>query len=331
MKRLYTVIFVLVVLLGFGFYQEKQPHKISRDHTPTVGILQLTEHPALDAIHKGIIDGLKESGYIPGKNINIDFQNAEGDQGNLKTMSSKFATENVDMSIGITTPSAQVLANTVKNAPLILGAITDPKSAGLVDSNEHPGRQVTGVSDFPPMKEELKLIKEIMPNLHTLGVIYTSSDDSATSQYHQFVELCKKEHVNVKGYSISNTNDLNQVATQMVQNVDAVYVPNDNTVASAIQTLVNVANTKNVPVFPTASTVVKQGALATIGLNQYKLGVQTGKMAARVLKGANPADMPIEKLSHGNLAINLGQAKKLGIKIPDYLLKEAKRNGVIYK
>lgn len=331
MKRLYTVICALIALLGFGFYQEKQPHKINGNHIPTIGILQLTEHPALDAIHAGIIDGLKQSGYVPGKNIHIDFQNAEGDQGNLKTMSSKFATEDVDLSIGITTPAAQALANTVKNTPLILGAITDPKSAGLVKSNEHPGGLVTGVSDFPPMKEQLNLIKKIMPNLHTLGVIYTSSDDSATSQYHQFIKLCKQENIKVKGYSISNTNDLNQVATQMVQNVDAIYVPNDNTVASAIQTLVNVANTKNIPVFPTASTVVKQGALATIGLNQYELGVQTGKMAAKVLKGANTANMPIEKLSHGDLAINIAQAKRLGIKIPDSLIKEAQRNGVIYK
>ncbi|AYF92288.1 tryptophan ABC transporter substrate-binding protein [Apilactobacillus bombintestini] len=331
MKRLYSVIILLFILLGWGFYQEKQPHHIDKNHTPTVGILQLTEHPALDAIHHGIISGLKSSGFTPGKNINIDFQNAENDQSNLKTMSSKFANENVDLSIGIATPAAQVLANTVKGSPLVLGAITDPKSAGLVDSNQHPGRPVTGVSDFPPMQAQLNLIKRLVPNMHTLGVIYTSSDDSATNQYQEFVKLCKKEHVRVKGYSIANTNDLNQVAIQMMQNVDAVYVPNDNTVASAIQTLVNIANTKNVPVFPTASTVVKQGGLATVGLNQYELGVQTGKMTAAILRGQNPANMPIERLHHGDLTINLAQARKLGINIPDDLMHQAQREGVVYK
>lgn len=330
MKRLYSVIIILLILLGIGFYQEKQPHNMSKNHIPTIGILQLTEHPALDAIHKGIIDGLKASGYIDNKNMHIDFQNAENDQSNLKTMSAKFANENVDLSIGIATPSAQVLANTVKNTPLVLGAITDPQSAHLVNSNNHPGRLTTGVSDFPPMEAQLKLMNEIMPHLKTIGVIYTSSDDSATNQYHAFAKLAQKRGFKVKGYSIANTNDLNQVATQMIQDVDAVYVSNDNTVASAIQTLVNVANTKKVPVFPTASTVVKQGGLATVGLNQYELGVQTGKMTARILKGANPSTMPIEKLEHGEISVNVSQAKKLGINIPDYLIKQAKKEGAVY-
>ncbi|TPR37014.1 tryptophan ABC transporter substrate-binding protein [Apilactobacillus micheneri] len=331
MKRLYSAIILLCLILAFGYYKEQQPVKISRDHIPEVGILQLTEHPALDAIHHGIIQGLKESGFKPGKNIKIDFQNAENDQSNLKTMSTKFANENVDLSIGIATPSAQVLANTVKNRPLVLGAITDPKSAGLVDSNQKTGRNTTGVSDLPPMKQQIDLIKQIMPHMKTLGVIYTSSDDSATSQYQRFTQLCKQEGIRVKGYSIANTNDLNQVATQMVQNVDAVYVPNDNTVASAIQTLVAVANKRNVPIFPTASNVVKNGGLATYGLNQFKLGVETGKVTAQILKGKNASNMPIKTLSRGDLAINLNQAKKLGIHIPQSLIQKAERQGVIYK
>ncbi|TPR18294.1 tryptophan ABC transporter substrate-binding protein [Apilactobacillus timberlakei] len=331
MKRLYSAIILLCLILAFGYYKEQQPMKISRDHIPEVGILQLTEHPALDAIHHGIIQGLKESGFQPGKNIKIDFQNAENDQSNLKTMSTKFANENVDLSIGIATPSAQVLANTVKNRPLVLGAITDPKSAGLVDSNQKPGRNTTGVSDLPPMKQQIDLIKQIMPHMKTLGIIYTSSDDSATSQYQRFTQLCKQEGIRVKGYSIANTNDLNQVATQMVQNVDAVYVPNDNTVASAIQTLVAVANKRNVPIFPTASSVVKNGGLATYGLNQFKLGVETGKVTAQILKGKNASNMPIQTLNRGDLAINLNQAKKLGINIPQSLIQKAERQGVIYK
>ncbi|MSE21532.1 peptide ABC transporter substrate-binding protein, partial [Lactobacillus parabuchneri] len=159
MKKKYLisgVIAVLIVILGVAFAQGNQKQKAQAK--PTVGILQLMSHPALDAIHKGIIHGLEEEGYTPGKNIKIDFQNAQNDQSNLKTMSTKFANEDADLSIGIATPSAQALANTITHKPVILGAITDPKGAGLVKNNNKPGGNITGVSDQAPLKEQLGLI-----------------------------------------------------------------------------------------------------------------------------------------------------------------------------
>ncbi|KRL93561.1 tryptophan ABC transporter substrate-binding protein [Levilactobacillus hammesii] len=331
MKRLYGLIAILVIFLGFAFVSESHKEAAQTKEVPTVGILQLLSHPALDAIHKGIIHGLAEEGYHVNKNIKIDFQNAENDQSNLKTMSARFVNEDANAMIGIATPAAQALANASSSTPIVLGAITDPKGAHLVKSNTHPGNNVTGVSDQAPLASQLKLIQKIMPNMKTLGIIYTSSDDSATAQYHQFAALCKKEHVRLKAYSIANTNDLNQVSQEMVSQVDAVYVPTDNTVASAMQTLVATATAKKVPVFPAVDTMVKAGGLATLSINQYQLGVTTGKMTAAILKGKKPADTPIHFVRKGEMTINLKTAKQLGITLPDSVIKEAKQHGEVYR
>lgn len=192
MKRLYGLIGILVLFLGFAFVHEQQQDAAQQQAVPTVGILQLLSHPALDAIHKGIIHGLAEEGYHVGKNVKIDFQNAQNDQSNLKTMSARFVNEHAAAMIGIATPSAQALANASSKIPVVLGAITDPKGAKLVKDNQRPGNNVTGVSDQAPLAAQLNLMRKIMPNLKTVGIIYTSSDDSATAQYHQFVAICQK-------------------------------------------------------------------------------------------------------------------------------------------
>ncbi|GAK47647.1 putative ABC transport system substrate-binding protein [Secundilactobacillus oryzae JCM 18671] len=334
MKRLYSLIAIILVFLGFAFVrgQRDANDAANQKKVPTVGILQLMSHPALDTIHRGILKGLEDEGYKPGKNVKIDFQNAENDQSNMKTMSARFVNENADAMIGIATPPAQALANASNKIPIVLGAITDPKGAGLVKSNSRPGGNVTGVSDQAPLEAQLNLIKRIMPKMKTLGIIYTSSDDSATAQYKMFKTIAKKENVTLKAYSIANTNDVNQVSQQMVRNVDAVYVPTDNTIASAMQTLVANANAAKVPVFPAVDTMVKDGGLATLSINQYDLGVETGKMTAQILKGKmNPAVTPIHFFRKGDMTVNLKQAGKLGIKLPQSIIKEAEKNGEVFK
>ncbi|WP_204123154.1 tryptophan ABC transporter substrate-binding protein [Lacticaseibacillus mingshuiensis] len=333
MKRMIALIAVLVVFLGVAFGVESKPEQAAKTSSvKTVGILQLMSHPALDAIHKGIIQGLKNKGYTVGKNLKIDFQNAENDQSNLKTMSQRFASEKADAMIGIATPSAQALANVTSTTPIILGAITDPKGAKLVNNNTKPGGNITGVFDQAPVKAQLKLIRQLMPDAKTLGVISTSSDDSAQTQARLVTKEAPNEGFTVKNYTISSTNDLAQVGGQMVNQVDAVFVPTDNTIASAMQTLVKVANVKKVPVFPTVDTMVKDGGVATIGINQFHLGVVTGEMTADVLSGkSKPATTPIHFETTGELILNTKQAKLLGIKLPASLLKEAKKNGEVIK
>lgn len=332
MKRMIALIVALLAFLGVAFVQTGGVQTTSKPKTPTVGILQLVTHPALDAIHKGIIKGLADNGYKTGKDVKIDFQNAEADQSNLKTMSEKFVNEHADVMVGIATPAAQALADASSKIPIILGAITDPKGAKLVDSNTKPGGNITGVSDQAPIKSQLALIHQLMPQAKTLGVISTSSDDSAQVQAKMVGQLAPKAGFKVKQYTISSTNDLNQVAGQMVTQVDAIFVPTDNTIASAMQTLVQVANTKKIPVFPTVDTMVKQGGVATIGLDQFELGVQTGKMVANVLSGkSKPATTPIHFEKTGKLIVNLKQAKLLGITIPQSVIDKAKKSGEVFQ
>lgn len=326
---MYTLIAIIVAFLMVAFFTEN--NQLRRQRVPKVGVLTLMHHPALDQIYKGYVDELAREGYHNGKNIKIEYQNANGDQSNLKTMAAKLVDDHASVIFGITTPAAQAVANSTSRTPIVLGAVTDPKGAGLVKNNQHPGGNITGVSDQAPINEQLRLIKEFMPHLKTLGVIYTSSDSSAVAGYHQIVRECKKMGINLKAYSIANSNDLNQVSEQMLSQVDAVIVPTDNTIAGAMQTLVKNANAANKPVFPAAGTMVKQGGVATYSVNQYDLGVRGAKMTVAILKGKKPANMPIEFVRHGEPILNLKQARKLGLNVPQHFEHEAKSKGVIYK
>ncbi|WP_137597085.1 tryptophan ABC transporter substrate-binding protein [Paucilactobacillus kaifaensis] len=330
MKRMYAFIAIILIFLGFAYF--KEGGLVTKEKTPTVGILTLMHQPALDQIHKGVVAGLAKEGYHDGKNIKIDYQNAQGDQSNLKTMSSKLVNNNSNVLVGITTPAAQALANTTTKIPIVLGAVTDPKSAGLVKDNKHPGGNISGVSDQAPLEEQLELIQSFMPNLKTLGIIYTSSDNSAVTEEKKFVQLCKEKHVNLKTYSISNSNDLNQVSQEMMTQVDAVFVPTDNTIAGAMQTLVKNADAARKPIFPTVDTMVKDGGVATYSVNQYKLGVQSGELAGQILKGKKKtATTPIQYIRHGEPTLNLKQARKLGLHIPASFLRDAQKNGEVFK
>ncbi|WP_416353291.1 tryptophan ABC transporter substrate-binding protein [Agrilactobacillus fermenti] len=329
MKRMLTFIGALVIFLSVAFVMATKQQQ-QRAQTPTVGILQLTTHPALDAIHRGLVAELKAQGYSPQKgNIKIDYQNAENDQSNLKTMSERFTNHHVSVMVGIATPAAQALADASTRIPIVLGAVTDPKGANLVQDNVHPGGNVTGVSDQAPIKAQLQLIQKLQPNLKTMGVISTSSDDSAQTQVRILKRLVAKEtSLKLKTYTITSTNDVNQVAETMMNQVDAVYVPTDNTIASAMQTLVQVGNAKKVPIFPAVDTMVKDGGVATISINQYRLGRQTGKMVVNILRHhQNPATTPVKFIKKGDLVINLKAAHKLGIQIPADLVQQAKTSG----
>ena len=329
MKRMYTLIIILLGFLGVAFFTENGGFKTSK--TPTVGVLTLMHHPALDQIYKGYVDELAKEGYHNGKNIKIEYQNANGDQSNLKNMATKLANDNPSVMLGITTPASQALANADSHTPIVLGAVSDPQGAGLVKNNRHPGGHISGVSDLAPARQQLQLIKQFMPNLKTLGVIYTSSDSSGVTGYKAIAKEAKKMHINLKSYSIANSNDLNQVSEQMLSQVDAVIVPEDNTVAGAMQTLVKNANAVNKPVFPAADSMVKQGGVATYSVNQYELGVKSAKMTVRVLKGKKIGDMPIEYIRHGEPVLNLKQARKLHLKVPKQFQHEAETKGEVFK
>lgn len=326
-KGLISVIIIIgTVLVGsFIFEKNKMAEKAEgQAKIMTVGVLQFVSHPALDEIYRGIQAGLAEEGYTDQDNLNIEFQNGQADQSKLNTMSQQLIDKKADVLVGIATPAAQALANNTKDIPIVLGAITDPKSANLVADNQRPGGNITGVSDQSPVDAQLALALKLLPDLKTIGVLYSSAEDNSAFQAEKLVSEAEKLGVTVKKYPVPSSNEISQMVQVMSSEVDAIYLPTDNVIANAMQIVVDIANKNDVPIIPSVDTMVEQGGLATVGINQYELGLQTGRMVADILSGKSvPATTPIYTFTTGDIIINQKQADKLGIKIPADILAEA--------
>ena len=323
-KRLMGIIgLIAVAVIGTAIYSAtagKGNKAATGNEKAKVGVLQLVSHPSLDLIYKGIQDGLAEEGYDKDK-VEIDFLNAEGDQNKVATMSKQLAEKDNQVLVGIATPSAQGLASATK--PIVMGAVTDPVGANLVKDLKKPGGNITGVSDHNPTKQQLKLIKELTPNVKTIGVLYSTSEDNSKSQVEEFTKLAEKAGYKVVPYSVPSTNEIASTVSVMSGKVDAIWVPIDNTIASAFSTVVEANKTAKKPIFPSATAMVEAGGLGSVVVDQHDLGVATGKMAAKILKGQKPADTPVEIFSNGKSVINKKVADELGITIPESVLKEA--------
>ncbi|WP_054749571.1 tryptophan ABC transporter substrate-binding protein [Lacticaseibacillus thailandensis] len=330
MMKKFTTALLTITTLAVAALVGIHTQDVRATSVPTVGILQQLEHPALDQIHKGVIKGLAEEGY-KGNKVKIHFQNAQGDQSNIKTMSDRFESQHVDLTVGIATAAAQGLASAANGQhPVILAGITDPVGSKLVKSDQHPGANITGTSGDSPISQHLKLIKEIVPHSKQIGIIYTTSDHGGTFNAKRMAAQCKQEGLKYKLYAISNTNDMQQVASKMASECDVIYAPQDNGVAAAMKTLVNTANNEKVPVIPAADTMVKDGGVAAYAVSQFKLGEEAGKMAGKVLKGKKTATYPVKMVTKGHYVINRSEAKKLGLKLPAKIVNGAKKNGEVF-
>lgn len=288
----------------------------------TVGIIQYAEHIALDSAREGFIDSLKDNGYIEGENIIYDLQNAQGDQSNLSTISDRFIGNKVDMVLAIATPAAQAIAGKTTEIPILATAITDFEDARLVDSNEAPGKNVTGTSDMNPIKEQIDLLVKLVPDAKTVGVIYTSSEPNSVVQAKVAKEAIENLGLTYTEVTVTNTNDVQQATQSLVDQCDAIYIPTDNILASAMPTVYGVTAETKTAVICGETGMVSNGGLATLGINYYDLGYQTGEMAVRVLKGeSQPAEMPIQTPAEYDFAINGTIAEEFGIAIPADLQK----------
>lgn len=290
-----------------------------------VGVLQLVQHPALDAANKGFIDGLKSKGFEEGKNVTFDQQNAQGDQSNLQTIAQRFVSNKDDLVCAIATPAAQTMANASKEIPIVGTAITDYKVAKLVKDNSKPGTNVTGTTDMNPVEAQIDLLVKIMPRAKTVGFIYNSSEVNSQLQ----IDLAKKAAA-ARGLAtveatVSSVNDIQQAAQSLMGKVDALYIPTDNVMASALPNLIKITDEARIPVFCGEAGMLKSGGVATLGIDYYKLGFQTGEMAADILSGkAKPQDMAIQSQKTFTVSLNEEAIKKLGLTIPDDIRKEAK-------
>lgn len=320
MKSLSKMLVIIVVLSVLLVSQAV----FAQDDVINIGVLQLVEHASLDDTYRGFVDALKDAGYEDGKNIKIDYQNAQADQANLVTMSERFVKNKVDMILAIATPAAQAVAAATTDIPIMITAVTDPVMARLAESMEKPGTNVSGTTDAGPIDKQLALLKELFPEVKTLGILYNSSEVNSEVQAKQAEEIAIELGWEVRFGTITSVNDIEQVANSMAGKVDAFYAPTDNTIASAMPNLAKVAEEKKIPIICGAPEMISAGGLATIGLDYYKLGRQTGEMAVRVLKGeAVPAEMPIESLTDTDLIVNLDFAKAIGYAFPQEILDKA--------
>jgi len=291
-----------------------------------IGVVQLVEHVALDASYTGFVDGLREAGFEDGKNIKIDFQNAQGEQANCQTIAQKLVNDRSDLILAIATPAAQAVANLTDTIPVLVTAVTDPASAKLVKSNELPGTNVSGTSDLTPVAAQMELMKKIVPEIKTVGFIYNSSEQNSKFQIDLAKKECDRLGIAYIDATVSNSNEIQQVAQSLVGKVQAVYSPTDNMIAAGIPTVAGVLNPAKIPFICGEEGMVKAGGLATFGINYYELGKQTAKMAVEILRdGKKPADMPIQYLQTCDFAVNMDTAAAIGITIPEDLLSQIKQ------
>lgn len=295
-----------------------------------IGLTQLVQHPSLDLVRKGILDQLKAEGFEEGKNIRIDFQNAQGDLALTKTIADKFVADKVDLIVTETTPSAQAAAKAVQNTkiPLVFTAVSDPLSAGLLKSVKEPsGTNITGLYNFDPVEAQFDLFQQIMPELKTVGVIFNPGESNSQANLKKLRDLVAKRNLKLVEAPVAASSEVQTAAQSLIGRVQAVYMPQDNTVVSAFEALVKVTREGKTPLFVSDGQSVRRGAIATVGNDDYRAGLQAGKMVARVLRGEEPGKIMPEQISARGVFINKKAAAAYGVKLPDAVVQNAQDVG----
>ncbi|MEG9487443.1 ABC transporter substrate-binding protein [Mannheimia indoligenes] len=296
----------------------------SQDKIQNVAITAIVDHPALDSIRKGVIEELEREGFVDGKNIKIDYQSAQGSTATAAQIARKFVGDKADIIIPITTPSAQPVVAATRSIPIVFSGVTDPVAAKLVKSWEPSGTNVTGISDHKPIAPQVKLIQTLVPELKSVGYVYSAGEVNSSIVLEELKEEAKKQGFNVVPVAVQRSADIGTAARSLNGKVQAIYISEDNGVVSAYEALHKAALEAKIPVIASDRDTVERGALAAYAVNQYDIGVATGKSAARVLKGEKAGLIPTQEVSQLELSINTKTAKDLGINLPQDLLKEAK-------
>lgn len=292
----------------------------------TIGISQFAEHGSLDNCREGFIQGLEEEGLVEGENLKIKVSNADSDTGTAAQIADTFVADKVDLICAIATPSAQAAYNSARNTdiPVVYTAVTNPEEAQLADDEGMPVGAVTGTSDQLPVEAQLAMIREILPDAKTIGILYTTSEANSAYSITQYEKCAEEYGFTLETAGVTNTSEVSMAAASLLDKVDCLTNLTDNTVVSALPTVLDQANEKNIPVFGSEIEQVKRGCLAAEGLDYVNLGIETGKMAAQILKGeAKAEDMKYELLTDSSLYINQAVADNLGITVPDDMTQRA--------
>ncbi|WP_044295939.1 ABC transporter substrate-binding protein [Robinsoniella peoriensis] len=285
-----------------------------------IGIAQFAQHGSLENCREGFLEGLAEEGFVEGKNLEVDYQNAEADMGNANTIAQGFVANKVDLMCAIATPSAQACYNAAMKTdiPTIYTAVTDPVAAELAKEDQMPSGNVTGTSDKLPVEAQLKMIREMLPEAKTIGILYTTSEVNSESSIKEYESLVDKYGFTLETAGVATIADVPSAADTLLAKVDCLNNLTDNTVVSALPTILDKASKKNIPVFGSEIEQVKIGCMASEGIEYIELGKQTGRMAAKVLRGeAKADDMKFETITESSLYLNTKVAENLGITISD--------------
>lgn len=289
--------------------------------TYSIGISQYAPHPALDAATEGFKKALEDAGI----DADIDFQNAQGEQPQAVTIADTFAEANLDLILAVATPAAQALAQKVDSVPVLFTAVTDPVAAELVESNEAPGFNLTGTSDAVPadaLAGQFDLILELAPDAKKVGIVYASGEVNSEVQVADATKVAGELGIEIVTQTVTTANDIAQ-ATEALGDVDAIYVPTDNMVVAGVSALIKVAEEKKIPVIAAEAGTVESGAIATLGIDYFQLGYETGEMAVKILQGAQPESTPVQFASKLANTVNPAAAERMGVTLPESLLAEA--------
>lgn len=291
----------------------------------TIAVTQFVEHVAADAVRQGLLEELARKGYRAGENLTVNFENAQGNAATAGQIARKFVGLKPDVIVAITTPSAQAIVKAAgKDAvPIVFSAVTDPLTAGLVPSlKDHQGK-VTGVMDAPPIPEQLAFIKTLLPSAKRIGVLYNPGDVGSVSS----LEIIRKE-AKAQGYTLVEStplrsSDIQAAILQLIGKVDAIYVPLDNMIVSAMPAVSSLALKHNIPLFSADSGSVEAGALACVGYSYLQTGAQTGKIVAEILDGKDPAEIDVVSPNTIDIFINRNTLEKLNLTLPEAVRTKA--------
>lgn len=295
------------------------------DNTPKrVAITAIVEHPALDAVRKGVEEQLAADGYKVGENLTIDFQSAQGNTATAGQIAKKFAGDNPDAIVAIATPSAQSMVAATRTVPVVFAAVTDPVAAKLVPSWGPSGTNVTGVSDELPLEPQIDLMKKLVPNVKSVGYVYSPGEVNSTVILEQLKAKLGAQGIEVVGAPAQRTTDISTAANGLAGKVQLIYTTTDNNVVSGYEALYKVAVANKIPLLASDTDTVKRGAAAALGVNYHDVGLQTGKIVSRILKGEKAGDIAPQKMDKLDLFVNPKGAESQGFSIPADLVNSAK-------
>jgi len=291
----------------------------------TVAVTAIVEHPALDAVRKGVQDTLAAAGYKEGENLKFLFESAQGNPATAAQIARQFAGEDPSVIVPISTPSAQAVVSATRDIPVVFTAVSDPLGAQLVKNMDKPGGNVTGLSDMSPVAEHIALIKEILPNAKSIGYLYNSGEANSVSLLAVLKTEAEKAGLTVVESAATKSAEVQGAARALVGRADVIYVPTDNTIISALEGAVAVAEEAKLPLFTADTDSVNRGSIAALGFNYYDVGKQTGDIVVRILKGENPGDIAVKVAAGSDLVVNKKAAEKMGVTLPESVLKRANR------